>query len=631
MADTKYVNSVALKNTLVGLLGKNDARYLLKGQEAASAAKVKNALTINNIAFDGSSAKTLSLAEKSHTHASTEISDFAVAVKNVIKDAGGTSHMHANKDVLDLITNGKLTAWDAKIGTADVAKLLYTNAGMTSVANVKQALDVLVANVQIGTAQITDATNNLNALNSKLSQEIKDRTSAVAGVQGSLDAEIERAKAAEGANATAITKEAETARAAEKANATEITGLKSRMGEAESKITTLNGADTVDGSVKKQIKDAVNTITNTTNGLDSRLDSAETQIAANKDAITLLNNTSEVKGSVDYKIATEIGKVNAASSALTGRVTAAEEKLTTLTGAESVDGSLAKALKDAKAYADSKVAGIVNSAPEALDTLNELAKALGNDANFSTTVTTEIGKKADKTTVEALTGRVDTAEKDISGLKTSVAAKAEQSALNAEISRAKAAEKTNADAITKLNGDKTVTGSVDQKIDAAKTTLSGNVTAVANRVTSLETKVGAAAVGETAATGLFKDIADLKAKDAAQDSLISGAKTQADKGVADAAAVSGKLDTEVSRAKAAEGTLDGKITTAQNKANANAADIAELQSTVAGHTGSIGEINTNISNIEGDITAMQGQLASIGTPITDAEINAMLDEVFATV
>ncbi len=47
-------------------------------------------------------------------------------------------------------------------------------------------------------------------------------------------------------------------------------------------------------------------------------------------------------------------------------------------------------------YVDNKVAGIVNSAPETLDTLNELAQALGNDPNFATTVATEIGGKVDK-------------------------------------------------------------------------------------------------------------------------------------------------------------------------------------------------------------------------------------------
>ena len=47
-----------------------------------------------------------------------------------------------------------------------------------------------------------------------------------------------------------------------------------------------------------------------------------------------------------------------------------------------------------KAYVDSKISNLVASAPTALDTLNELATALGNDANFSTTITTALGTKA---------------------------------------------------------------------------------------------------------------------------------------------------------------------------------------------------------------------------------------------
>ena len=47
-------------------------------------------------------------------------------------------------------------------------------------------------------------------------------------------------------------------------------------------------------------------------------------------------------------------------------------------------------------YVDNKVAGIVNSAPETLDTLNELATALGNDPNFATTVANQIGTKVNK-------------------------------------------------------------------------------------------------------------------------------------------------------------------------------------------------------------------------------------------
>ena len=47
-------------------------------------------------------------------------------------------------------------------------------------------------------------------------------------------------------------------------------------------------------------------------------------------------------------------------------------------------------------YVNNRVAGLLDSAPEALDTLNELAQALGNDPNFATTVSTRIGSKVDK-------------------------------------------------------------------------------------------------------------------------------------------------------------------------------------------------------------------------------------------
>ena len=46
-----------------------------------------------------------------------------------------------------------------------------------------------------------------------------------------------------------------------------------------------------------------------------------------------------------------------------------------------------------KTYIDAKVAGIVNSAPETLNTLDELAAALNDDANFSASIATSIGLK----------------------------------------------------------------------------------------------------------------------------------------------------------------------------------------------------------------------------------------------
>ena len=47
---------------------------------------------------------------------------------------------------------------------------------------------------------------------------------------------------------------------------------------------------------------------------------------------------------------------------------------------------------------ETKVAALVSQAPETLDTLDELAAALGDDPNFATTVASQIGTKLDTST-----------------------------------------------------------------------------------------------------------------------------------------------------------------------------------------------------------------------------------------
>ena len=51
-------------------------------------------------------------------------------------------------------------------------------------------------------------------------------------------------------------------------------------------------------------------------------------------------------------------------------------------------------------YVDEKVADLVDSSPETLNTLNELAAALGDDPNFATTVAGQIGLKADQASLD---------------------------------------------------------------------------------------------------------------------------------------------------------------------------------------------------------------------------------------
>ena len=66
---------------------------------------------------------------------------------------------------------------------------------------------------------------------------------------------------------------------------------------------------------------------------------------------------------------------------------------TKITNLQTADTNNLKAAKD---YTDTKVAALVDSAPETLDTLNELSAALGDDPNFAATMATSLGNKANK-------------------------------------------------------------------------------------------------------------------------------------------------------------------------------------------------------------------------------------------
>jgi len=63
-------------------------------------------------------------------------------------------------------------------------------------------------------------------------------------------------------------------------------------------------------------------------------------------------------------------------------------------GAISVDTSTIAT----QTYVGTAVSNLINSAPDALNTLNELATALGNDANYATTISTALGNKLNSST-----------------------------------------------------------------------------------------------------------------------------------------------------------------------------------------------------------------------------------------
>ncbi|EEA7327939.1 phage tail protein [Salmonella enterica subsp. enterica] len=116
--------------------------------------------------------------------------------------------------------------------------------------------------------------------------------------------------------------------------------------------------------------------------LSSATDSDSEALAATPKAVHAVMDEVQTKAPLD-------------SPALTGTPTAPTPE-TTAAGIE-----IATA-----AFVAAKVAQLVGSAPEALDTLKELADALGNDPNFATTITNMIaGKQPLDDTLTALSGK----------------------------------------------------------------------------------------------------------------------------------------------------------------------------------------------------------------------------------
>lgn len=130
--------------------------------------------------------------------------------------------------------------------------------------------------------------------------------------------------------------------------------------------------------------------------------------------------TGNVTGTADKAVAdgkgNDIVNTYVTKSGLASSVTTATGKVTTLTA---TDGTLtnvtitgetsvptANAGNSSNTIASTEfvaksIAALVNGAPDQLNTLNELAKALGNDSNFAATVTAELAKKLNSTEAES--------------------------------------------------------------------------------------------------------------------------------------------------------------------------------------------------------------------------------------
>ena len=307
-------------------------------------------------------------------------------------------------------------------------------------------------------------------------------------------------------------------------------------------IGVLNGDENVEGSVKKQIKDAIDEVNSAAGELEDRVealendapikqaaieaaqaaadkaqqevDAAELRIKANEDAIGIINGGEDQEGSIAKAVKDAVDPVQADLDALEAVVGApAEGEEVPATGLHKIvaDGDAAT-LQAAKDYADQEIAELVDSAPEALDTLRELAEAIGAHQDvydaYVAEMAAELAKKVDKVENHRLVSETEIAAWN---------AKAEV-----------------ADVEQALDDAKDYT---DQEI-AKVTTAAGQL---GGRVEALEEKVGHDIDGENPATGLFLEV--------------DQARAAADQAQVEVDACEGRLDA----IEAEQDVQDGKI------------------------------------------------------------------------
>jgi hypothetical protein len=133
-------------------------------------------------------------------------------------------------------------------------------------------------------------------------------------------------------------------------------------------------------------------------------------------------------------------------------------------------------LNSAKAYTDQEVAALVASAPELLDTLKELADAIGGDANFATTVATQIANAKSE-----ILGTVGTSLDTLGEIETAI------NTINGSDTTAGSFAKAILDASNTSNA---VTDALDTRVTTVEGTLSTAVSDIAAETTRATTAEG---------------------------------------------------------------------------------------------------------------------------------------------
>jgi hypothetical protein len=265
----------------------------------------------------------------------------------------------------------------------------------------------------------------------------------------------------------------------------------------------LNFVDGVTSAIQDQINakapSASPTFTGTVSGID------KTMVGLGN-----VDNTSDANKPVSTAAQTALDlKAPLASPALTGTPTAP-------TAAANTDTTQIATT----AFVKTAVANLVDGAPELLDTLNELAAAISDDANFATTLTTSVGTKVSKAG-DTMTGLLVLSADPSENLGAATKQYVDTAESDAITAAGTAAGTAISNAVAALTKSSVGLANVDNTSDANKPVSTAQATAIAAAQTAAEAYADALDTDDVA-EGTAQYFTDARAKTSAAQ-LLTGA------------------------------------------------------------------------------------------------------------
>jgi hypothetical protein len=344
--------------------------------------------------------------------------DAALADSSWVPTAGKTNGCLTGDQgllVYDFNTTALVVADAATRTYADTAIATAVAALVDSAPGALDTLNELAAAINDDANAFTTLTTAIAAVQSDVDSNETASDAAEAALSGRLDT-LE----ADPTTATALAAVQADVDANETASDNAEAALSTRLDTLEADPTTATALAAVQADVNQNESDSDAAEA----ALSARIDTLEADPTTATALAAVQSDVDQNESDADTAIAL---KANIASPTFTGTPAAPTASAGTNTT------QLATT-----AYVTAAVAALIDSAPGAINTLNELAAALGDDANFSTTITNSIAavqadvnqNETDSDAAEAaLSGRIDTLEADPT-TATAVAAKLDASAVS---------------------------------------------------------------------------------------------------------------------------------------------------------------------------------------------------------